>query len=180
MGLFLSSGILQLPPKLIYKSPKRPIPNAVPCSTPCGEHVASMCQDVPRPDTSCRPWSARRGKCAALFLARRERSHALARPFFTGEASMASTHHFATPEHRGNCPGLPCLRYQPIIPATSFRHCNSISDVSIGVANEPRGARRGARSIAPQPCMRLDPWRVRTMKQSYASAARLRGGGPIL
>ena len=37
-----------------------------------------------------------------------------------------------------------------------------------------------ARSMAPQPCIRLDPHRVRTMKQSFASAAGLRGGGHIL
>ena len=45
---------------------------------------------------------------------------------------------------------------------------------------DPRGARRGARSTAPQPCIRLDPLGVRTMKQSFASATGLRGGGPIL
>jgi hypothetical protein len=37
----------------------------------------------------CRPRRARRVRSAAL--ARRERSHAQARPFFTGEASVAST-----------------------------------------------------------------------------------------
>src|ERR1700757_2426497 len=37
-----------------------------------------------------------------------------------------------------------------------------------------------ARSIAPRPCIRLDPRWTRTMKQSFASTARLRGGGPIL
>ena len=37
-----------------------------------------------------------------------------------------------------------------------------------------------ARSIAPRPCIRLDPCWTRTMKQSSASTARLRGGGPIL
>ena len=37
-----------------------------------------------------------------------------------------------------------------------------------------------ARSIAPRPCIRLDPCWTRTMKQSFASTARLRGGGPIL
>jgi hypothetical protein len=35
-----------------------------------------MCRDVPRPDAILRPRSARRVKGAALFLARRERSHA--------------------------------------------------------------------------------------------------------
>lgn len=47
-------------------------------------------------------------------------------------------------------------------------------------ANNSRGACHQAQSIAPRPCIRLDPQRVRTMKQSMASAARLRGGGPIL
>ena len=37
-----------------------------------------------------------------------------------------------------------------------------------------------ARSIAPQPCIRLDQRRIPTMKQPFAPAARLRGGGPIL
>jgi hypothetical protein len=37
-----------------------------------------------------------------------------------------------------------------------------------------------ARSIAPRPCIRLDPCWTRTMKQPFASTARLRGGGPIL
>ena len=37
-----------------------------------------------------------------------------------------------------------------------------------------------ARGIAPQPCIRLDPRRIPTMKQPFAPAARLRGGGPIL
>src|SRR5205823_8110109 len=36
-----------------------------------------------------------------------------------------------------------------------------------------------ARSIAPRPCIRLDPCWTRTMKQSFASTARLRGGGPF-
>src|SRR3954447_21565084 len=47
-------------------------------------------------------------------------------------------------------------------------------------AADPRGARRGARSTALQPCIRLDPLGVRTMKQSFASATGLRGGGSIL
>src|SRR6266478_4029435 len=34
--------------------------------------------------------------------------------------------------------------------------------------------------LAPQPCIRLGPCRTRTMKQLFASAVRLRGGGPIL
>src|SRR4051812_38654320 len=35
-------------------------------------------------------------------------------------------------------------------------------------------------NLAPRPCIRLDPPGVRTMKQPCASAARLRGSGPIL
>src|SRR3954468_1856846 len=49
---------------------------SVPCSTPRGERVASMCRDVPRPDPILRLRSARWVKGAARFLARRERSHA--------------------------------------------------------------------------------------------------------
>ena len=52
--------------------------------------------------------------------------------------------------------------------------------VSERIDNEPRGARHCARSLAPRPCIRLDPLGTRTMKQSFASAAGLRGGGPIL
>ena len=36
------------------------------------------------------------------------------------------------------------------------------------------------RNFALHPCIRLAPCRGQTMKQSIASAARLRGGGPIL
>jgi hypothetical protein len=46
--------------------------------------------------------------------------------------------------------------------------------------DDPRGARHWAQGIAPQPCIRLDPRWTRTMKQPFASTARLRGGGPIL
>ena len=48
------------------------------------------------------------------------------------------------------------------------------------IENEPRGACDRARSDALQTCIRLGPRGTRTMKQSFASAARLRGGGPIL
>ena len=44
------------------------------------------------------------------------------------------------------------------------------------INNEPRGARLRARGIAPRPCIRLDTRRIQTMKQPFASAARLRGG----
>src|SRR4051794_24941483 len=45
--------------------------------------------------------------------------------------------------------------------------------------DDQRGACRRARIIAPQPCMRL-VHKDLTMMQSCASAAKLRGGGPIL
>src|ERR1700684_2268601 len=38
----------------------------------------------------------------------------------------------------------------------------------------------GTRDFALHPCIRLAPCWGRTMKKSFASAARLRGGGPIL
>ena len=38
----------------------------------------------------------------------------------------------------------------------------------------------GTRDFALHPCIRLAPCWGRTMKQSFASAARLRGGEPIL
>src|SRR3974390_2311307 len=44
------------------------------------------------------------------------------------------------------------------------------------VANEPRGP-PGRANLAPQPCIRLDPCGVRTMKKPFASAARLRAAG---
>src|SRR5260221_4552282 len=48
------------------------------------------------------------------------------------------------------------------------------------IENEPRGACDRARSDPLQTCIPLGPRGTRTMKQSFASAARLRGGGPIL
>src|SRR3954470_19357125 len=45
--------------------------------------------------------------------------------------------------------------------------------------DDQRGACHRARIIAPQPCMRL-VHKDLTMMQSCASAAKLRGGGPIL
>lgn len=44
---------------------------------------------------------------------------------------------------------------------------------------EPRGARQRTRSFAPQACIRSSVQHP-TMKQSFASTARLRGGRPIL
>lgn len=50
-----------------------------------------------------------------------------------------------------------------------------------GASNlDPRGARCRVQRIAPQPCIRLGPLRTWTMKQPFASSARLRGGGHIL
>ena len=48
------------------------------------------------------------------------------------------------------------------------------------IFSEPSGARHEARCIAPQPCIRLGPRGIQTMKQTFASGARLRGGRPIL
>src|SRR5215207_5711218 len=45
--------------------------------------------------------------------------------------------------------------------------------------DDQRGACQRARIIAPQPCIRLVHGDL-TMMQSCASAAKLRGGGPIL
>ena len=49
-----------------------------------------------------------------------------------------------------------------------------------GVAKRTEGSPPWRANLAPQPCIRLDPRGVRTMKQPFASAARLRGGGHIL
>ena len=71
--------------------------------------------------------------------------------------------------------GLPTSRTE-----LASQAAGSLRIVQSNSKNEPRGARHARESIAPQPCIRLDPRGVRTMKQSFASAARLRGGGPIL
>jgi hypothetical protein len=42
------------------------------------------------------------------------------------------------------------------------------------------GARHPGAEVAPQPCIRSIRVRIATMMQSYASSAKLRGGGPIL
>ena len=57
----------------------------------------------------------------------------------------------------------------------------SLSSVLCGffAFTEPRGARQRTRSFAPQACIRSIVQQP-TMKQSFASTARLRGGGPIL
>jgi hypothetical protein len=43
-----------------------------------------------------------------------------------------------------------------------------------------RGSPLSRATLAPRPCIRLDPCGIPTMKQPFASAARLRGDGPIL
>ena len=48
------------------------------------------------------------------------------------------------------------------------------------IFSEPRGARHETRCLAPQPCIRLGPHGIQTMKQTFASGARLRSGRPIL
>ena len=52
--------------------------------------------------------------------------------------------------------------------------------VLTGEGRTTEGSPPWARDIAPRPCIRSDPLGIRTMKQPCASAARLRGGGPIL
>jgi hypothetical protein len=78
-------------------------------------------------------------------------------------------------EHRGASPRD--LSPQPCYPALM---CLILHMTDTRTATDPRGARRGARSSAPQPCIRLDHTGVRTMKQPFASTTGLRGGGSIL
>jgi hypothetical protein len=58
----------------------------------------------------------------------------------------------------------------------SFEHDGTLGAIGMTIRGEPACGRG---SVAPQPCIR---WvqRTRTMMQSYASAAKLRSGGPIL
>ena len=58
----------------------------------------------------------------------------------------------------------------------SFEHDGTLGAVGMTIGGEPAFGRG---SVAPQPCIRSGP-RTRTMMQSYASAAKLRSGGPIL
>jgi hypothetical protein len=58
----------------------------------------------------------------------------------------------------------------------SFEHNGTLSAVGMTIRGEP--AFLGADQIAPRPCIRWS--RTRTMMHSCASAAKLRGGGPIL
>ena len=57
---------------------------------------------------------------------------------------------------------------------------SSLLESVLLIFSEPRGARHEARCIAPQPCIRLGPRGIQTMKQTFASGARLRSGRPIL
>src|SRR4051812_38953809 len=72
---------------------------------------------------------------------------------------------------------------RPTIPVAATRR--TLSGASSTVArrkpsiDDQRGACHRARIIAPQPCIR-QVRRGLTMMQSCASAAKLRGGGPIL
>src|SRR6059058_5639057 len=77
----------------------------------------------------------------------------------------------------------------PILPTASkpwscsgHRHLSLYGDlyVKLSVGTTRGEPAHWARSIAPRPCIRLDPCWTRTMKQSFPSTARLRGGGPIL
>src|SRR3954470_519038 len=72
---------------------------------------------------------------------------------------------------------------RPTIPVAATRRTLS-GDSSTVARRKPsiddqRGACHRARIIAPQPCIR-SAHRGQTMMQSCASAAKLRGGGPIL
>ena len=58
----------------------------------------------------------------------------------------------------------------------SSEHGGTLDAIGITIRGEP--AFRARRSIAPHPCIQWGP-RPRTMMQSYASAAKLRGGGPF-
>ena len=71
------------------------------------------------------------------------------------------------------------LRASMGISVSSFiaSDCSPVVEGSFG---RSEGSPLSGASLAPQPCIRLGPCRTRTMKQPFASAARLRGGGPIL
>jgi hypothetical protein len=56
------------------------------------------------------------------------------------------------------------------------RFCRMLNRVT-GSRTNPRGARQWARELAPRPCIRLGPPGTRTMKQPFASTARLRAAG---
>jgi len=78
------------------------LPSHAPCSTPRGERAATSCRDAPRPDHLRWARRARRVENAARPRARRERSHAQPRPFFTDGAARGEHPLFDTPEHRGS------------------------------------------------------------------------------
>ena len=71
------------------------------------------------------------------------------------------------------------VRCQADFSLPAFSHVNGIFVLPMRSTNRGEPA-IWARSIAPQPCIRLDLRRIPTMKQPFASATRLRGGGPIL
>ena len=83
--------------------------------------------------------------------------------------------------------GMLCspLRYGMVLPSRRvcagghvFR-CGGLATLAWLFANNPRGARQ-AREDRAATLYSVGPWGSRTMKQSFASAAGLRGGGPIL
>src|SRR5208283_4257589 len=67
---------------------------------------------------------------------------------------------------------------QVIAPPDFFRFKWSLAAVNTFRRSE--GSPPSRATLAPRPCIRLDPCWIPTMKQPFASAARLRGGGPIL
>jgi hypothetical protein len=62
------------------------------------------------------------------------------------------------------------------LPASS--HVNGIFELPVRSTNRGEPA-IWARSIAPQPCIRLDPHRIPTMKQPFASARGSEAVGPF-
>jgi hypothetical protein len=64
-----------------------------------------------------------------------------------------------------------------MIPCMGVNLSSVIQCLDPSTSTEPRGSPPWVRvSVALRPCIRLDPGRIRTMKQSFASAARLQGG----
>src|ERR1700738_4427856 len=69
----------------------------------------------------------------------------------------------------------PCMR--TFVSSVTATLCPSLFEVRYSGSE---GSPRSGAMLAPQPCIRLGPCGTRTMKQLFASAVRLRGGGPIL
>jgi len=63
--------------------------------------------------------------------------------------------------------------------SVTITHCSALCPGE-AARKQTEGSPPSRANLAPQPCIRLDPRGVRTMKQPFASAARLQGGGHIL